>query len=92
MGVYNPDQGVLISRKSVGNELKEELKNVMVIDDVEFNYNKLEELTNSMVKGVGISLDIKDLGYKYAIENIDDFRKWLREKIGIEINKEMLNF
>jgi len=92
MGVYNPDQGVLISRKSVGNEVKEELKNVMVIDDVEFNYNKLEELTNSMIKGIGINLNIKDLAYKYAMENLDDFRKWLREKIGIETNKEMLNF
>lgn len=86
INVYHPDLGVLVSRTEVGDEVKKELKNVMVIDNVRFESEKLEPLMEEMTSGIKVDkVDIKELAYKYVLDHYEDFKKWLREKLGITI-------
>jgi len=88
MGIYKPDLGVLISRRAVEDEVKEDLKGVMVLDDVGFNKEKLYPLVEDMLRGLEVKLDLRELAYKFAMEREREFRQWLREKLGVELNDE----
>ncbi|WP_069282710.1 hypothetical protein [Saccharolobus sp. A20] len=83
--IYKPkDKGVLASRVTVSEEIKTKINNeIMVIDNIAFNYNKFEDLVDDMLRGNVVGkgeVDVTRLAYKFALERKDEFLKWLKNQ------------
>lgn len=83
--IYSPDLAVLISRVGIDDNVKTELisDGVLVLDQVDFDENKMVKLVDAMLDKDDFNslqgLDVKELAYKFAMENKDLFREWLKK-------------
>ncbi|WP_338599290.1 hypothetical protein V6M85_09640 [Sulfolobus tengchongensis] len=78
--VYKPDKGVLVSRVKVDEGIKSELSDdIVILDDVGFNTKKFRDLAEDMVRGIKINLDVRELAYKFALDNKNAFMEWLKK-------------
>ena len=83
--IYKPDKGVVISRVPVDDNVKADLgEGIIFTDGVYFYREKLSEVIDDLTKNMSRNVDIKDLAYKFAIENKTLFLEWLKSK-GITI-------
>ncbi|TRM73713.1 hypothetical protein DJ528_11290 [Sulfolobus sp. B5] len=75
---------MLASRVTVSEEIKTKINNeIMVIDNIAFNYNKFEDLVDDMLRGNVVGkgeVDVTRLAYKFALERKDEFLKWLKNQ------------
>ncbi|MEM3306189.1 MAG: hypothetical protein QXK68_05180 [Saccharolobus sp.] len=76
--VYDPDKSVVISRVKVDDEIKKELSNIIMLDDVGFNPRNFNVLVEDMIENVKTNFEIKELAYRFAIERKQEFIEWLK--------------
>lgn len=82
MKIYKPDKASIVSKVPVDEEVKKDLSDVIVIDNVMFNDKKLGLLVENLLENDNVNpfqANIKDLAYMFALENKELFREWLKK-------------
>lgn len=82
MKIYKPDKASIVSKVPVDEEVKKDLSDVIVIDNVMFNDKKLGLLVENLLENDNVNpfkTNIKDLAYMFALENKELFREWLKK-------------
>ncbi|MBP1357980.1 MAG: hypothetical protein JZD40_05795, partial [Sulfolobus sp.] len=72
MKIYKPDKASIVSKVPVDEEVKKDLSDVIVIDNVMFNDKKLGLLVENLLENDNVNpfqTNIKDLAYMFALEN-----------------------